>query len=303
MSRPLLIALPGAEDLAETVADRTGFAWTVLEHRRFPDGESYLRLENELSGPAALVARLDRPDAKIPTLLFAAELARERGASRLGLVCPYLPYMRQDKRFAPGEALTSASFAGWLSARFDWLLTVDPHLHRYASLDEIYRLEGRVLSAAGAIGDWIAEHIERPVIVGPDEESAQWVEAVAAAHGFPHRVLRKTRYGDRKVSIDGSSLAGLAGDCTPVLVDDIASSGHTLAQAARSIRAAGLAAPVCAIVHGLFDQHCAATLADAGIERLVCTDSVRSEQAEIALAPLLAAAVTQLTVSASPRQA
>jgi ribose-phosphate pyrophosphokinase len=298
-----LIALPGAEDLAENLADLSGCSRTTLDYRRFPDGESYLRLDAELSGPAALVARLDRPDAKIPTLLFAAELARERGASRLGLVCPYLPYMRQDKRFAPGEALTSASFAGWLSARFDWLLTVDPHLHRYDSLDEIYRLEGRVLSAAGAIGDWIAEHIDRPAIIGPDKESAQWVEAVAARHGFPHRVLRKTRHGDRSVSVDGSSLAGLDSDCTPVLVDDIASSGHTLAQAAGAIRAAGLAAPVCAVVHGLFDRHCLATLADAGIERLVCTDSVRSEQSEIGLAPLLAPALNELAVCRNLRHA
>ncbi len=288
-----LIALPGADDLAEALADQLGWACASLEHRRFPDGESYLRLAAELSGPAALVARLDRPDPKIPALLFAAELARERGATRLGLVCPYLPYMRQDRRFRSGEALTSASFAEWLSARFDWLLTVDPHLHRYNSLDDIYRLESCVLSAAGAIADWVVEQVERPVIIGPDEESAQWVEAVAAPHGLPWRVLHKTRHGDRKVSIDSSGLDGLEG-LNPVLVDDIASSGHTLAEAARAVQRAGLSPPVCIVVHGLFDKRCLATLAEAEIAQLVCTDSVKSAYAEIALAPLLAPQLRRL---------
>lgn len=292
-NRPAIIAMPGAEDLAEALAQQLGWPSVALDYRRFPDGESYLRLDADLAESVALVARLDEPDPKIPALLFAAELARERGATRLGLVSPYLPYMRQDKRFLPGEALTSASFAGWLSARFDWLLTVDPHLHRYTSLNQIYRLESCVLSAAGAISDWIAQHIERPVIIGPDEESAQWVEAVAAVHGLPHRVMRKTRHGDRDVCIEGSNLGGLDGHL-PVLVDDIASSGHTLAEAARAIEAAGLPPPVCAVVHGLFDAQCLATLAEAGIERVICTDSVRTAQSEIELPALLAPAVQRL---------
>ena len=293
MNPPTLIALPGANDLAEALAEQVGWVCSSLDHRRFPDGESYLRLAAELSGPAALVARLDRPDPKIPALLFAAELARERGATRLGLVCPYLPYMRQDTRFRSGEALTSACFADWLSARFDWLLTVDPHLHRYSSLSEIYRLQACSPSAAGAIGDWIVQRIERPLIVGPDAESAQWVEAVAAPHALPWRVLNKTRHGDRSVSIDRAGLDGLDG-LNPVLVDDIASSGHTLAEAARALQAAGLAAPVCIVVHGLFDKRSLATLADAGIAQLVCTNSVRTAYSEIELAPLLAQHLHQL---------
>lgn len=289
-----LIALPDAEDLAAELAAAGGHDLVALDYRRFPDGESYLRLAAELIGSAALVARLDRPDPKIPALLFAAELARERGATRLGLVCPYLPYMRQDIRFRPGEALTSAAFAGWISARFDWLLTVDPHLHRYAALDDIYRLDALALSAANAIGDWIVQQVERPLVVGPDEESAQWVEAVAAPRRLPYCVLKKTRHGDREVCIQApAALADWRG-YRPVLVDDIASSGHTLAAAARVIQAAGLQAPQCIVVHGLFDSSCRDTLAAAGIERLICTDSVRVAEAEIALAPLLAPHLARL---------
>jgi len=287
MNAPTLLALPGAEDLARALAERLGAARAALDYRRFPDGESYLRIDAELPGEVALVARLDHPDSKIPALLFAAELARERGARRLGLVCPYLPYMRQDRRFQPGEALTSASFADWISERFDWLVTVDPHLHRYRSLNDIYRLEAQSLSASAALAEWIATESDRPVIIGPDEESAQWVETVAAPGDWPWAVMRKVRRGDRDVTIHPPDLEHLT-DRSPVLVDDIASSGHTLAEAVRALTSAGLPAPACAIVHGLFGEGCRATLRAAGIRTIVCTDSVRVPEARILLAPLLA---------------
>jgi len=285
------IPLPGAEDLAEKLGRQLGIATQSLEYRRFPDGESYLRLPAaRVAGDAALVARLDQPDAKIPALLFAAALARDLGAARVGLVAPYLPYMRQDIRFKPGEALTSVTFARWISNHFDWLVTVDPHLHRYDSLDEIYSIASEVVPAAPALAQWIAGNVERAVVIGPDAESIQWVEAVAAQRDLPWRVMTKTRFGDRDVRIEAPDLSGLDGH-TPVLVDDIASSGATLADAARALRQAGMPAPVCAIVHGLFDEKCRRTLANAGIERIVCSDSTSVAEAEIELAPLLAPVV------------
>lgn len=99
----------------------------------------------------ALVAQLPDPDRSIPSLLFLAHALRDLGAARVGLVAPYLPYMRQHARFKPGEAITSVAFAKIISAAFDWLVTVDPHLHRRASLDEIYTIPSEVVPSAPAI--------------------------------------------------------------------------------------------------------------------------------------------------------
>ncbi|MFU8878686.1 MAG: ribose-phosphate diphosphokinase, partial [Wenzhouxiangellaceae bacterium] len=259
------------------------------------DGESYLRLEKPeaVAGAELIVlARLDRPDDKLPALLFLADLLRELGAARIGLVAPYLPYMRQDCRFQPGEAVTSRTFARWVSEHFDWLVTVDPHLHRYRSLDEIYTLTAEVLASAPCLADWIAANIKNPLLIGPDAESEQWVRAVAAIHDLPWRVLAKTRYGDREVEIRLPELDGLEHHC-PVLLDDIASSGATLAEAATGLQRAGLPAPVCVTVHGLLSDGARKTMAAAGIGRLVCTDSVAVPEAEISLVPLLAEAIEQ----------
>lgn len=292
---PLLLAcLPGNEPLTHALAELLGAEQIELEHRRFPDGESYLRLHGDVSGASlVLVATLDRPDDKIPPLLFAADLARDLGVERIGLVAPYLPYMRQDQRFKPGEALTSRTFARWLSTHLDWLVTVDPHLHRYASLDEIYTLESEVVQAAPAVADWVAENVDRPVLIGPDGESEQWVRVVAELRDLPWRVLTKKRHGDRDVTMELPDLAGLA-DHTPVMIDDIISSGGTIAEATRHLLEHGLKAPVVVGVHGLFGDRSRELLRHAGVARVVCTNSVNAPESEIGLSELLAPAIKRL---------
>jgi len=293
-THPVLLALPGNEALAEALSMHLGWTLAPLVFRRFPDGETYLRIDADLRGlSVVLVATLNEPDARIPALLFAADLARDLGANRVGLVCPYLCYLRQDQRFRPGEALTSKTFARWLSSHFDWLVTVDPHLHRYASLDEIYHLESEVLSAAPAIAEWIDKTLDRPVLIGPDGESEQWIRAVARIGNWPWRVFGKKRHGDREVRMRLPELDAIRG-LQPVLIDDIISSGATIAEATRHLLDAGLAAPVVIGVHGLHDDQARETLGQAGIARLVCTNSVANPDAEIDLSAVLVAPIRRL---------
>jgi len=134
-------------------------------------------------------------------LLFAADTARDLGARRIGLVAPYLAYMRQDIRFHAGEAVTSRTFAAILSRHLDWLVTVDPHLHRYHELSEIYRIPTQVVHAAPFLASWIKRNVARPLIIGPDLESEQWVSQVAADADAPFLVCEKIRSGDRHVTI------------------------------------------------------------------------------------------------------
>ncbi len=287
----LIVALPGNETLADRLAQSLDAELARLEFRRFPDGESYLRLHADPAGREVVcVCTLDRPDDKIPALLFAADLARDLGARRVGLVSPYLAYMRQDQRFAPGEALTSRTFARWLSAHFDDLVTVDPHLHRYASLDEVYSLVSTVVAAAPAVAEWIAREVEDPVLIGPDGESEQWVSEVAGLENLPWRVFTKKRYGDRDVRMQLPDLDGLENH-TPVLVDDIISSGTTMARAARHLIDSGFRPPLAVGVHGLFGENAREVMHEGGIERIVCTNTVNAPEAEIDLSQLLASAL------------
>jgi ribose-phosphate pyrophosphokinase len=283
----LIVPMPGNEAMAERIAREAGATIGPLETRRFPDEESYVRLNcDPHSADVDLVCTLARPDAQILPLLFAADAARAQGATSVNLIAPYLAYMRQDKSFAPGEALTAASFARIISQHFDSLLTVDPHLHRIGALSEIYSTRARAIHAAPLLGAWIKANIANPIVLGPDAESAQWAAAVAAAADAPHLVLSKQRLGDRRVVITAPDLSALT-EQTPVLVDDIASSASTMIEAARLVANAGHVRPHCLIVHALFAPGAYEVL-DSLCASIVSTDSIAHASNRIGLAPLLA---------------
>jgi ribose-phosphate pyrophosphokinase len=165
-------ALPGSEAFAAALARRLGSATLRLEVRRFPDGESYLRfLDPPARARLALVCALNDPDERMQALQFAAATARELGAAEVGLVAPYLAYMRQDRRFREGEAVSSALFAAQLERVFDWVVAVDAHLHRRRNLGEIFRIPATEVSVAAEISAWIDANVRDPLILGPDRES------------------------------------------------------------------------------------------------------------------------------------
>jgi len=291
----MLLVFPGNEALAEPLRRALDAEPVTISMRRFPDAETYLRIDSEVSGGAvAVVCTLQDPDARILPLVFMADTVRELGARSVGLVAPYLAYMRQDRRFQAGESITSASFARLLSARFDWLVTVDPHLHRRQSLTEIYTIPAQVAQAAPLLTNWIRSEIRDPLLVGPDSESEQWVRAVAEAVPCPHVVLEKTRRGDRDVSVSPLPDVAAPGDRTPVLIDDIVSSARTMIETVKQLRGTGRRAPVCVAVHGLFAPGAYESLQEAGAARIVSTNSVPHASNAIDLTPILTGPVSQL---------
>ena len=287
----IVFALPGNEVLADQLTARLGGVLGTLEIRQFPDGESYVRLEQDVAGKHVLLAcSLAQPDAQALRLIFAADAARDIGARSITLIAPYLAYMRQDHRFRPGEAISSHSFARLLSRSFDRVVTVSPHLHRYRALSELYSIEAIALDASPLLAAWVAANVAQPLLIGPDSESEQWVARVAELAGAPYAVGKKIRSGDRSVSIALPSLLHHQGR-QPIIIDDIISSGETMRKAAATLRTAGFSKPICLAVHDLQGNQDARLLAQA-VDRVVTTDSVPGAKDAIVLAPLIAAALS-----------
>ena len=300
MSAAVIFALPGNERLANALAIHLAAEAGRLTVRRFPDGETYVRIETPVAGrDVILVCTLHRPDDKVLPLLFLAATARELSAQRVGLVAPYLAYMRQDRRFTAGEGVTSAYFAEIISRAVSWLVTVDPHLHRRGALGDIYPIPHTVISAAPRISAWVRENVTRPVLVGPDSESVQWVRAVAEDAGAPFVVLEKLRRGDRDVQTSVPNVERW-GDHTPVLVDDIISTGRTMIETVGHLRRAGLAPPVCIGVHGVFAEDAFDQLVAAGAACVVTSNTIPHPSNAINLTPLLADAIGGLLPNAPP---
>jgi ribose-phosphate pyrophosphokinase len=171
----------------------------------------------------------------------------------------------------------------------DWLVTVDPHLHRLDSLDHVYSIPTTIARAAPSIATYIATKITRPVLVGPDAESVQWVSKVAEACKAPYVILEKTRRGDRDVSISMPDQAWSGH--TPVLIDDIVSTGKTMVEATRQLRAAGSAPPVCIAIHAVFADVVTDELMLAGATGIVTCNTIPHATNQISVADPIADAV------------
>jgi len=287
-----LIPLPGNESVAAELAPMLEAEVLLPLVRRFPDGESHVRIDADLHGRAtALVCSLDRPDDKFLQLLFAAATATDLGAGSVGLIVPYLPYMRQDGRFQRGEAISAKLFASFLSPHIDWLVTVDPHLHRIHALTEVYRVRSIVLRASEQIAQFVAEQVPDPLIVGPDRESAELATAVAQLLRAPLETFAKQRTGDRNVVATASENLGNWRDRTPVIVDDIISSGSTMIEALGVLSAAGMRPPVCIGVHAIFSGDAYGVLERAGAARILTTNTIAHPSNAIDIVPLLASGV------------
>lgn len=293
----LLLAFDDERALAERLAQAAGLPLAFVARHRFPDGESRLRLPPALPAYTVLLRGLQQPNEKLTELMLAAAGARELGAQRLTLLSPYLAYMRQDMAFAPGEVVSQRHVGRALAAWFDTVITVDPHLHRVSTMDEV--VPGRcgiALSAAPLLGEWIAEHARGALLVGPDAESLQWVRAAAQAHGMDYAVCSKLRHADRKVEVTLPEDLELRGRSI-VLLDDVASTGRTLIEAARGARERGAARVDVAVTHALFVGDSLAELKAAGVDRVWSTDSVPHESNVVSIAGMVAGALAPALMS------
>lgn len=283
----VLLPFPLQRGMAESMASALQARVGRLDWRRFPDGESLVAIDDALDGTSvAIVASLHHPDEMALALCFAAATAREFGARRVGLIAPYLAYMRQDKRFHAGEAINAPLFARFLEESFDWLVTADPHLHRNPDLSKLYRIPARTVATAPLLADWIRDNVRDAIVIGPDSESEQWVADIARRAGVPHQVLNKIRHGDRDVEVSLPD-AERAHGRTPVIVDDIVSSGRTIIETIGHLKRLGLPPPICVAIHAVFAADAYEQLLAAGAARVISTDAIVHPSNAIPIAPLL----------------
>lgn len=287
-----VIAIPGSDVHAQKLARALDAELVVPALRRFPDGEIFVRLPRVAEHVVLCGSLYPAPAERFMELAMVAGTARDLGAARVGLVAPYLAFMRQDIAFADGEGVTARYFAKLVSSVIDWMVTVDPHLHRLPSLANVYSIPTAIAHAAPVIAEWVRREVHQPVLVGPDAESEQWVAAVAEACGAPFEICAKTRRGDRDVSVElrGRSWNGH----TPVLVDDIVSTGKTMIAATRTLRAAGSAPPLCIAIHAVFADALHAELAAAGAAGIVTCNTIPHASNQICVAAPIADAVREL---------
>jgi ribose-phosphate pyrophosphokinase len=286
----LLIGFPEYRQQAQRLASAAGIAYADARIHHFPDGESRLRLPGSLPEHIVLCRTLDHPNSKLLELILAASTARDLGAKHITLVAPYLCYMRQDTAFNPGEAVSQQIVGRLLSGWIDALITVDAHLHRVHRLKDAVPVNPAInLAATSLMSDFLGQQLQNPLLLGPDEESEQWVAAIAHDSRLDFGVAHKERFGDQQVRV--SLPDADYRDRHIVLVDDVASTGHTLEAAARELARFQAASISVLVTHALFVGDAEERLRRAGIGQIWSTDAIPHASNALHLEQLLAEAL------------
>jgi ribose-phosphate pyrophosphokinase len=290
-AKNLLLGFPDYRPQGQQLAQALDVPYAEVAVHVFPDGERKLRLPEHLPEHVIVCRSLNDPDHKLIELFLAAATARQLGVKRLTLVAPYLAYMRQDMAFSPGEAVSQRIIGQMLAQAFDAVVTVDAHLHRIQQLSEAIPCSAAInISAADGMGEFIRQTLPDAFLIGPDEESEQWVSRVAERAQCPYGIGHKKRRGDKDVEITLPQCAFSGKEV--ILLDDVASSGHTLAEAATRLYKAGAAAVHCLVTHALFMDDAEDILEKVGIKQIWSTDSVTHYSNQIQLAKSLAMTLT-----------
>ncbi len=284
----MILPGPGSEGLARRLAQHTNDPVGHVESKTFPDGEKYIRILDDVDGPVVVCQSLWPPD-RFTDLLLLLDAARRAGGGPIIAVVPYLAYARQDRVFQPGEALSAHVVARAIDATSDQLLTVDPHK---ADVLDFFECRTTTVSASGPIAEALDER-DVDCVLAPDEGALDRARDVADRCSADVDHLEKTRIDSQTVrmqpkelDVDGMRVA---------IVDDIISTGGTMATALAMLRDQGAQATFAVGVHGLFIGGAEDRLKKAGVDEILSTDTVPNPTSRISVVGPLADALAATT--------
>jgi ribose-phosphate pyrophosphokinase len=282
--------------LAIKVARELGRIVSKLEVKRFPDGEKYIRVLDDVKGKdvAVIQSMYSRPDAHLFEYFLLVDTLRDLGARTIIAVVPYFAYARQDERFNPGEAISFKIVTKMIeNAGTNELYTIDTHLHRVADISKIFRIPAHNFSAIPLLIEHVQKNfaLDKPIVVGPDEEAEQWAKKAAERLHTDYTVLEKKRLSANKVEIKPRKPSVKNRDV--VVVDDIISTGGTMIETIKVVRKEGAKKVIAACIHPVLVQDALARIYETGADAVIGTDTIPSPISQVSVVPIIAKALTE----------
>lgn len=277
----LIVSCSHGRHLGHLIANKIKKKHSNLLADKFPDDELRIRFNENLKDRTIILVQSFYKNISdcIIEVIFAAKTAKELGAKKVILVAPYFPYLRQDKRFHRGEAVSQTIIADLMDKYFDAIYIMDPHLHRKNKLEYIFKRKTEKLTANNSLADYIKKHIQNPVIIGPDEESYKWARNVANILGLKSIILNKKRYSSYHVKVKLNKKIDLRNK-NAVIVDDIVSTGNTILETAKTLKKLDAKNIYCICVHGIFANNALSKLKKQKIN-IISTNTIPSKMSRI----------------------
>jgi ribose-phosphate pyrophosphokinase len=304
-NEPALLTGSANPALAAALAENLGLRLTPCQTDRFPDGEIAVQLLAPLRDRTVFLVQPTSPPVNdhLIELLALADACRRAAAIRIKAIIPYFGYARADKRKGRREPISARMVADFLgTVGVDHILTLDLHTPQ---MEGFFHVPVDSLTAVPTICSRIRDRVTGGfAVVSPDAGRVSMATAYAHRLGAPLIVLYKQRVSGRETAV--THIVGDVKNRTCLIIDDMIATGGTIAESARALREAGAASDLfIAATHGLFVEQARDKLLQAGVRDIFVTDSVPQAGSNglplqiVSVAPLLAAAVRQLTSDGS----
>ena len=290
----IVVGGPASPLLSKRVSDALGTRTLQLETKIFPDGETYVRFPESVAGENVAVVQSCYPpqNKNLLDLLFILDAAREMGAKQTAAVVPYFAYARQDDTYRTGEGVSARTMARLIEATgASDFLTVDVPSNKAL---QYFRIHAKNLTCMRIIADYLGSlHLERPFVLAPDDGAIPLAKTAAESLGTDFAWFEKTR--DKitgAVSTSGKDVDLKGRDA--VIVDDVISTGRTIANTVQIAKNRGARRVIAACAHLLLIGDAESVLRSAGVEEIIGTDSVETEARPVSIAPVLAEALRRV---------
>lgn len=267
---------------AKELAGILGADLVPVEHKIFPDNEVYVRVADRLRGEHVVIVQSTYPTPSLLELLFLEEAAHDQGASEITVVTPYYSYSRQDQVFKEGEIVSAKAVAELIELKADRFITVDPHKEHILGF---FGIEAHGVSAVPLL----AKHLETmgvDTVLAPDKGALDRAQFAAKCLGAQFDYMEKTRLSGTEVQMKAKSLD--VRDKTVAIIDDIISTGGTIATASAELKRQGARRVIAACTHGLFLQNALQRLHANGCDQVISTDTIENQASPVGCAAVIA---------------
>jgi ribose-phosphate pyrophosphokinase len=267
-----------AEDLSKEL--NAPLANTIS--KRFPDDEFYVRILDDISDEHVLIVQTSYPDPNIIELFILQNAVEEAKAKEVTVIIPYFGYARQDTKFQNGEPISAKALANLISLNADRVITVDPHKEHIL---DFFSTSAFSCSAVPQIARYL-ENKDIDMVLAPDKGALERAKTASKIIGCEFDYMEKTRIDGTTIEIKPKKLD--AQNKNVAIIDDIISTGGTMAKSIQQLKKNGAKNVFVACTHGLFADSAIKKLTSAGCHEILSTDTIISSYSKIRIAPCIA---------------
>jgi ribose-phosphate pyrophosphokinase len=266
-----------AEDLSKAL--KAPIAETIS--KRFPDNEFYTRIMDDISGEHVVIVQTTYPDPNIIELFILQNAVEEARAKEISVVIPYFGYARQDTKFKDGEPVSAKAMANLISLNADQVITVDPHKEHIL---DFFSTSANSCTAVPELAKYLKDK-KIDMILAPDKGALDRAKTASKIIKCDFDYMEKTRIDGNTIEIKPKNLEATGKNVA--IIDDIISTGGTMAKSIQELKKFGAKNVYVACTHGLFAGDAIKKLTSAGCNEIISTDTIVGKFSKVKIMPCI----------------